>query len=348
MDWKVIFNSTLLITAAVYGVLLAIALAAGLFGFWLLVMLTLSAWRYSYTLLRYVAQGKSHIPPPDIDSMNPVGELMLVWHFVAFPVVLALIATLRPFGTSGLGTMLNLLVAAPLILAFPASAALMGFTRNIVEALNPLAIRAVIASMGRDYFVLVGVCVGLVLLMAGARQLILASHILFAGVPIAILQAWVWLASFALIGSSIHEHAHSIEIPGASKSPDERAATTRIAHWRSELDRAYASIRSGLLPEGFETIRRLVDENGRSREIQFWVFEQMIRWDDRTHALHIARRLIEQLLSENDVASAFELFVRCRRIGDVGLADTARQRLAAFASENGQTAIAGELSGSAP
>ena len=345
MDWKVLFDSTLLVTAAVYGALFSIAWSAGLLGIWLLVLLTLSAWRYAYAVLRYTAQGKSSIPAPDIESMNPVGELMLVFHFIAFPAVLAAIALIAPFGHAGIGAVLDFAIAAIVVVAFPASAALMGFTRNIAVALSPTSIWSMIVSMGRAYYVLVGACVALVLLTLVVRDLLLSSQLPLIGIPLAMLETWAWLAMFASIGSAIHAHADVFDVPGMHSTPEERAADERRAHWRSALDLAYAAMRSGHLREGFDTIKRLVAENEHSREIQFWLFEQMIRWDDRSPALRVAARLIEQLVAEDDTATAFELLMRCRRVGRIEVGAATRRELAAFAAAHGQPAAAAELGG---
>ena len=126
-------------------------------------------------------------------------------------------------------------------------------------------------------------------------------------------------------------------------SDEAHAAAERLQHWRAELDLAYAAFRSGHAAEGFDTIKKLVDDNERSREIQFWLFEKMFAWDERNHALRVAARLIGQLIEERDEATAFELYVRCRRAGDLGLGNSELQSLAKHADSIGQAGIAAEL-----
>ena len=78
MNWKIVTEPTILVTAAVYGILAAIALGGGIFGLWLGALLFTSLWRYCYTVLRATAQGRLRIPAPDLDSFNPVGEWAIV------------------------------------------------------------------------------------------------------------------------------------------------------------------------------------------------------------------------------------------------------------------------------
>src|SRR6478609_7589339 len=89
MDPKPIFNSTLLITSVVYGVLrwigwpyglAGVLRAEALFGFLLGFMITLSLFRFAYHVLREVALGRKYITPPDLESTNPVGESSFALH----------------------------------------------------------------------------------------------------------------------------------------------------------------------------------------------------------------------------------------------------------------------------
>ena len=89
MDPKPIFNSTLLITAVIYGLLrwigwpqgvAGVLRAQGLFGFLLGFMITLSMFRFAYHVLHEVALGRKYITPPDLESTNPVAESSFALH----------------------------------------------------------------------------------------------------------------------------------------------------------------------------------------------------------------------------------------------------------------------------
>ena len=79
VKFSALANSTVIVTAVAYGFLLKLAMAAGLPGLLLRLMITLSLFRYGYTVLRHVANGWNQFPPPDIESSRltdpPVREI---------------------------------------------------------------------------------------------------------------------------------------------------------------------------------------------------------------------------------------------------------------------------------
>lgn len=345
MDWRPLINSSVLVTAVVFAILLRIAIFAGLFGIWLLVLLIPALWRYAYGVLRHLAQGRPEIPPPDIESLNPISDLVLIAHFVAFPAVVVLIMQRIPFGAGAPGYLLGLALGALIVVAFPASAALMGLTSNLAAAMNPIAIKSTIRTFGRDYAILVAACLGLILLSAVIEGFVVPNFGFLSGLLGFVVEIWTFLAVFALIGSSIHAHRDDFAIPGIRISQEEWHNAEREKEWRVTLDLAYASIRSGLVAEGYRTLKQFVAENGNSAEVQYWLFGRMLEWDDREHALRIAARLIEQLAAAGDAEAALDLYRRCRQISpDFPVRADAARVLAAYAREIGHLGIADELS----
>src|SRR5215218_10115748 len=96
VKFNALANPTVIVTAVVYGFLLKLAAAGGFAGLLLRIMITLSLFRYGYTVLRNVANGWNHFPPPEIESTNPFGQLTVVFHAVLFGTLLFLLAT-TPF-----------------------------------------------------------------------------------------------------------------------------------------------------------------------------------------------------------------------------------------------------------
>src|SRR5688572_18674387 len=159
IDFKPLANTTVIVVATVYALALPVALFAGVYGLFLTAMILLSLWRYSYTVLRHVARGWKHFPPPDMESMNPFSGFAVVFHYVFFGSLTVLLVT-TPFLSVTL-RVLGLLVVA---LVFPASAAVMGMTNSLGAALNPASVWTIARELGADYGKLVVVCVLLVLL----------------------------------------------------------------------------------------------------------------------------------------------------------------------------------------
>ena len=344
MSWRALTNSTLLVTAGVYAMLIVLATSAGLFGIWLLVLVLLSLWRYGYAVLRAVAQGVRNMPPPAIESMNPVGSWTLLLHFALFPALIASIAQIWPVGDGPVGSLLSVSLSLVVVGVFPASAAIMGYTSNIVVALNPAAVRSVMRTLGLDYAWLVAACVSLVVGAVLIRTVLLPGFGLLAGLAATMLEVWTLLAVFALIGSSLHAHSDDFDLPRAPPSPEERETEDLRKEWQAELDIAYGSLRSGDLQKGYRVLRALIERNNQSIELQYWLFDKLSAWEDRQHAFRVAEGLIDRLVQIGDTPAALQLFTHCRRDGgELVMSAETSAALAAYADSIGQRGIASEL-----
>ncbi|MDX1563099.1 MAG: hypothetical protein R3305_09240, partial [Gammaproteobacteria bacterium] len=160
-----------------------------------------------------------------------------------------------------------------------------------------------------------------------------------------IVGIWMLLAIFALIGSALRAHRLDFEIVGEVVPAADRALRQRHDDWRKTLDIAYASIRSGMVTAGYKTLHDLVDDNGDSLEINHWLVENMLDWEDKKYGLQVAAKLMPRLLALDDGAGALDLYRRCRRYDtEFTLPAAEAERLAAHAAAYGQTGLANELS----
>jgi len=338
LNWAIVREPAILATAAVYGVLTWIVTSAGiasLFGILLIIVLFISYWRYCYTVLLSVAQGHSRIPAPDVDSMNPIGKWVWFLHWFFFP---GLVIASMPYQPLGAG------VAVLAAVVFPASAGLMGVTWSLSAAFNPAAIAHFIRTLGTDYWVLVLGFVGIVAGSFVTAVFILPRLGYLAALPGTILMVWAFLASFALIGSALRAHRLDFDIPGEVKPREERALKARHDDWRRTLDIAYGSFRSGILVSGYNTLHQLVDANGDSIDVNYWLVENMLEWQDKKFALEVATKLFPRLVARGDVAGAFELYKRCRRrVPDFRPAPRDAAAISEYAATVGQAGIAAEL-----
>jgi hypothetical protein len=271
--------------------------------------------------------------------MNPVGEWSLFWHFVAFPGLIIATFPFQPFG---------FVVAVLVVAVFPASAALIAITSSLQQAFNPAAIAGFARTLGSDYVSLVLGCIAMV---AGA--LVLQAYVIPAFGVFSLLlglmvELWGLLATFALIGTAVRRHRLEFEILGELVPQEDAALARRHAEWKKTLDIAYASFRSGLNPAGYKTLRELVDANGDSIEVNYWLLENMLDWEQKRFAIDVASKLIPRLIARDekgDKAHALELYHRCRRrVPEFRLPAAEADELAAHARSVGQTGIAAELS----
>jgi len=336
VSWAVIREPTILVTSAVYGLFIWVCLRAGIFAIAFAPLLFVSIWRYCYAVMRAVAAGHKRIPPPDVDSFNPFGEWSLFWHFVAFP---GLVFATMPY--QPLGTIAALLVAV----TFPASAAMIGVSSSLSQAFNPSALIEFARTLRGDYWMLVlgfvAIIVSAVLIESYVAPLLGALSTIVGLMVI----MWGLLASFALIGSALRAHRLEFEIGGELKPREEEALGLRDREWRRSLDDAYASFRSGLASSGYKTLHSLVESNGDSIEVNYWLVENMLEWEDKKYAFEVVAKLTPRLLASGDAAGALELYRRCRRRDPAfrpSGADAAQ--LAEYARANGHHGLADELS----
>lgn len=336
MNWSVVKDPTIVMTSVVYGLLAWICIYGGIFAIALGALLAVSIWRYSYAVMRAVAQGRKRILPPDIDSLNPVGEWALFWHLICFPGVVMATLPYQPFGT---------LVALLVAVTFPASAAVVGITSSLSQGFNPQALIEFARTLGRDYWVLVA---GFVAIIAGAflmQRYILPVLGIFSFMVSLMVMLWALLASFALIGAALRAHRLEFEIVGELKPREDEELERRHAEWRKTLDNAFASFRSGVIDSGYKTLHSLVAANSDSIEVNYWLVENMLEWEQKKYALEVALKLMPRLVAKGDMAGALELYRRCRRRDpDFRPAKAEAELMAEYARAIGHTGLADELS----
>jgi hypothetical protein len=345
---KPLANPSIVVIAVVYGVLLQIAAFAGLAGFLLGFLVTLSLARYSYVALRTMAQGRKEIPPPDPESLNPIGEIAPILHFVFATALVFFLATTPWLGGFG-GGILRALCLGAWFAVWPASAALLAISQTLTAAFNPSSIKSFIGTLGPDYAQLLVVWLGLGLLIVVGPSLLAAAFGGFVGAVLAeILAVWVLIGAFGIVGATLYEHRADFDIPAARIDDDEYRRRERDKRWQATLDRAYASIRSGLASEGYRTIKELFRDENDGLEVHQWVLSRMLAWDDPSHGLQLAAKIIERQLDEGQEHAALELVMQCRhRSRDFGVTPAIAERVARYARSIGRHGIADELAPSA-
>ena len=344
MDLRPLKNTTLLVVAGVYGLLLAMAQFAGLLGIPLLFMISLSIWRYGYEVLRRFAQGRyDDMPAPSLETMSPFGTGLML-HFAFFAVMAGFLFT-TPFWADWVGfQLLRWTLLAVLIGIFPASAALMSMGKDVGAALNPSNIASCIRTLGDRYPILLAVCTALIAVSLVVQQVVLPILGWLAYVLSTMVLVWTDLALFALIGAAIHARREDFAIPGEYEPEDEIEARRLRKEWQQQMDLAYASFRSDLAVEGHATIKKLLDGQGRSLEIYQWVFNALWSWEDKSTALLFADGYIERLLGAGLKHEALDLFASCRRkSAQFAIDEKASRQLASYARSIGRHGIADEL-----
>jgi hypothetical protein len=337
VNFKALGNTTVIVVASVYALLLPMALFAGILGLVLAAMIVLSLWRYSYSILRNVARGWNHFPPPDMESMNPFGAMAVVFHYVFFGALTVLLVT-TPF----IGAPLRVVGLMAVAVVFPASAAVMGMTNSLGAALNPASVWTVARELGADYVKLVAVCVLLVALGGASGLLWQASWLL--GVAGEIFAVWTTLALFLSIGAALRAHRFEFDLLEGVDDAEQRQERERHQDWQKTLDRAYASVRSGLPAQAYRTVKELIASDNDSLEVYQWAFNGMLAWDAPHHAVMLGERFAKRLWDVGRKVDALELAERCRKLSPQFVPPAAfTAELAAYARSIGRHRSADEL-----
>jgi hypothetical protein len=347
VDLRPPLNSTILVVAVVYGVLLQIASQAGLFGVMLWYMVSLSLCRYGYAVLRDVARGRPRLPPPGPETMNPFTELSLALHFTFFALLAYLCATTPLLGDGLLAAAVHYLGLGVVLAVYPASAAVMGITGSLPAALDPRSFGSVIGVLKARYAVLLGMCALLAIATGFAESAVAVTGFL-APVLGEIVSTWSYLALFALIGAAIHAQRADFDLPAEADVREDRDRQDRERVWRQALDRAYASIRSGFAERGYGTVKELLASERESLEIYQWVFNRMLDWQEPRHALELGRRFIARLVDEKRAHDALELIDQCRQLQPTFAIPPEAAALSDYARTIGRPRLAEELAAAAP
>jgi hypothetical protein len=344
MDLKPFTSGSLVAAAAFFGFFFTIIDLAGLFGIWAAFVLVPALWHYCHAVLLAAAQGRRTIPTVEINRLNPLGGWRVTAHFIVFWLFLVMMLYVRPFGETGPGAALNWAVVLGAAFVFPASAGALAVASSLEDAVNPKGIAHFIGILGPSYFGLVVPCAAFGLAAALAPTYIFPRMGFLSLILSNVVAVWALLATFVAVGVSIRHHRTAFAIPGEVETAAEYGERLQRREWRDALNRAYGSIRSGLVAEGYKTLHDLSAQHGDSAEILYWLFENMLDWEDRTHALQVGARLIERHVADKNPYAALELLTRCRRL-DPKFAVTAPTTfaLADFARSIGRQGLADDL-----
>jgi hypothetical protein len=343
VNLRAVGNSTLIVVAVTYGVLLQIALQAGLFGITLGWMVALSLGRYGYAVLRDVARGRPNLQAPGLETMNPWSDGSVALHITLFGLLAYLCATTPLLGDGVLGATVHYVGLALVVAVYPASAALMGITSNLAAAFDPQAVATVIGVLRRRYLVLLALGALLWLATAAAQSAVASAAGFLAPVLGRVLAAWTYLALLALIGVAVHEQRADFDLSADADVRADRERQDRERVWKGALDRAYGSIRSGFVERGYAAVKGLIASERESLEVYQWVFNAMLDWEEPRHALELGRRFVVRLVEEQRPQTALELIEQCRQLSPTFALPPEVAVLGDYARSAGRPRLADEL-----
>jgi hypothetical protein len=291
----------------VFAWLMAIAAKAGLPGIPLALIINSWFFKYAYILFDHTVRGFQDPPPLDIHMMNPVSEQRPVVQVA----LLAVLAALVYFVHQSLGTPSATVLGALLLLALPASIAVLGLESNPIKALWPPAWLQIIAGLGIWY----GLVLALIAAIA-ALTVLLAAWIPFLVAQFLIIMYGI-LAVFSLLGGALYERRDELGIE-TWHSPERTAAHEAAVSHRDQLERvavAYAKVRVGAHVEAWKILQDWLGSRGHDPEDYRWLTKQLAPWPDTRYVTRVAQEYVARLLVLKRNGEALDL-VRERLVAD--------------------------------
>lgn len=297
-------HGTLAIAIVVFYLLVKLALAAGLFGLWLAIVILPAMTRF----LLGVAESRIYarpLSPPGIEQFNwlasPAALMAMLWLAVA---AWAIVQS----GTSrGLSAAAGAAVAALFVL--PAPIAALAVSRSPLASINPFALTALVRKCGWRYL-----SIPAVLLLVLAISTLLHR----AGAPGAVVDLLLMYAVFLLFtltgGVAADSDASAMIAGPVAQEPDPEATIERLDKEREAvLNHAYGMISRGNRDGGLAHIDSFLASSDFVLEDYAWFFDGMMRWENTDAALFLAQAYLTRLLDSGQEVAALKLLTRCGR-----------------------------------
>jgi hypothetical protein len=293
-----LLDPTLLLLVVVSAVGLRLALAAGLFGLPLALLVVSWLFKYAYALLEDVAHGITKPRVLSLEMVNPVEQRPLVQLFLCGLAVMAVRYVGGPAGA---------VLGAVLAAVLPASVAILGASGNVFQAINPLALRCVVHALGRYYLIILA---SVATVAAGLWGLVAASAPLTVQMAFALFAV---LAVFNVIGGALYERRAMLDI-ATVHSPEqalEREERSRLRERSRVIDELYVLARARRYQELGPPLERWLaglDAEQLAADARALVAAPR-SWNDTRAVGLIARRVIARLRAvrlDTDALDAFE------------------------------------------
>lgn len=288
----------------VFALLVSLALSAGLFGLWLLLLLAVALSAYAFRLLDGTAEGRREPPVMGVEHFNPVTERRPLWLLLACWLGYLSHEGVSAFAPGWAATLWAWLLATLL----PAAIGILGLrTDQPAWILYPIALLRTAREMGPHY---------LMCLAALALGVVLYRYTEDANLirPVAVfVQLYALFVVFSIVGGTLYNRR--VELGTATvDSPEQRDARRDREEQRalnSFEDEIYRLTRAGELQRAYDAIgQRLAGADDRLG-LQRMILEALLRWEDKRLALRVARDLVSELIAARQSGAALEITGRC-------------------------------------
>ena len=209
-------------------------------------------------------------------------------------------------GHPGLSTAFLFVIAT----VFPAMIAVLVLTHSPVQSINPVAIFKLIDKLGPNYLYAV----------ATGAAVVAAVELLgtWPAWVVTLLGLYLITAFFAVVGALTHTAGlhEEVGIPDALEVEPRKQVTNLEKERTGVLNHAYGFASRGNRAGALGHIETWLARDPDPDAAWSWFFDQMLRWEQKDHALFFAQRYIGQLLERGDRIGAVKVILRGQLVNE--------------------------------
>ena len=302
-------QATVLIAMVFFWLLISLALYAGIFGVFLLIVSMPAYCRYLMAILEDRIHGR--LPePPTAEMFSLVDSL---WNLFPLVPVAALVWIETVIGArvgADAGSADRLLALLPPLvfgLLVPASFTILAMTRSPIASLNPVSIFKVMRRSSPGFLLIPLAVISVSVVLAGLQQ---------AGTPpflLNLVRSFQLFLFCSLTGAVMHGYAlHlDVDIPDAAGPDSDALDSLRLGERQAVANHAYGFISRGNRAGGLKHVQDHIDRESDVDGAYQWFFDEMMHWEASDAALYFAQPYLSRLLRMDQEAMAVKVLLRC-------------------------------------
>lgn len=297
-------SAAVLIALISFYLLLQLAIAAGVFGLWLAVVIVPALCRY----LVLLAEARAHGLDAEAPGIEYFSFVSNAWSlFPALPLVgfMALYLVV-----ADLGALPAVVVAGLMAALFPAMMAVLVVSHSPAQSLNPVAWYELVSRLGGAYLYAPIMLVAIAALLLLLRQ---TPHWIQSFVELYAAFALFSVIGTLLMRDGLVDDVYIDDADTAGEEVEQRQLDERRAR---VLNHAYGFVSRGNSSGGLQHLYAWLERDPQPATAWPWFFEQLLRWENTDTALLFAQAWVGELLRDGLDIQAVKIMLRARLVNE--------------------------------
>ncbi len=188
--------------------------------------------------------------------------------------------------------------------------AVLVITHSPAQSMNPLAWFQLAHRLGPAYLAGPAVLIGVVFVPIGLSDL--------PGWAQSLLNLYLLTSFYSVVGGMLREQdlIHEVDIPDALEVEPETQVANLEKDRTGVLNHAYGFASRGNRAGALSHIESWLARDPDPDAAWSWFFDQMLRWEQKDHALFFAQRYVGQLLEHGDRIGAVKVIMRGQLVNE--------------------------------